>query len=64
MVEENRVFFSFGALSDDFSVQLKQQGYELKNKEKWDMAKEWCRKNGYKFKVITEDELRTDKSKP
>ena len=38
MMEENRVFFSFGALSDDFSVQLKQQGYELKNKEKWDKA--------------------------
>ena len=37
-MEENRVFFSFGALSDDFSVQLKQQGYELKNKEKWDRA--------------------------
>lgn len=28
-----------------------------KNKEKWDMAKEWCRKNDYKFKVITEEEL-------
>ena len=38
MMEENRAFFSFGALSDDFSVQLKQQGYELKNKEKWDKA--------------------------
>ena len=37
-MEENRVFFSFGALSEDFSVQLKQQGYELKNKEKWDKA--------------------------
>ena len=37
-MEENRVFFLFGALSDDFSVQLKQQGYELKNKEKWDKA--------------------------
>lgn len=37
-MEENRVFFSFGALSDDFSVQLKQQGYKLKNKEKWDKA--------------------------
>ena len=37
-MEENRVFFSFGALSDDFSVQLQQQGYELKNKEKWDKA--------------------------
>ena len=37
-MEENRAFFSFGALSDDFSVQLKQQGYELKNKEKWDKA--------------------------
>ena len=37
-MEENYVFFSFGALSDDFSVQLKCQGYELKNKEKWDKA--------------------------
>lgn len=37
-MEENRAFFSFGALSDDFSVQLKKQGYELKNKEKWDKA--------------------------
>ena len=37
-MEENRVFFSFGALSNDFSVQLKRQGYELKNKEKWDKA--------------------------
>lgn len=37
-MEENCAFFSFGALSDDFSVQLKQQGYELKNKEKWDKA--------------------------
>lgn len=38
MRTENKVFFSFGALSDDFSAQLKQQGYELKNKEKWDKA--------------------------
>ena len=37
-MEENYAFFSFGALSDDFSVQLKHQGYELKNKEKWDKA--------------------------
>lgn len=37
-MKENCVFFSFGALSNDFSVQLKQQGYELKNKEKWDKA--------------------------
>ena len=35
---ERKVSFSFGALSDDFSTQLKQQGYELKNKEKWDKA--------------------------
>ena len=28
-----------------------------KNKEKWDMAKEWCRKNDYHFKVVTEEEL-------
>ena len=37
-MEENHVFFSFGALSNDFSVQLRQQGYELKDKEKWDKA--------------------------
>ena len=30
---ESNVFFKFGALSDDFSTQLEQQGYELKNKE-------------------------------
>lgn len=35
---ESNVFFKFGALSDDFSTQLEQQGYELKNKEKWDKA--------------------------
>lgn len=28
-----------------------------KNHEKWTMAKEWCRANGYKFKVITQEEL-------
>lgn len=35
---KSKVYFSFGALSDDFSDQLKQQGYELKNKETWDKA--------------------------
>lgn len=30
--------FSFGALCPKFSTQLKQQGYELKNKETWDEA--------------------------
>lgn len=35
---ESKVYFSFGALSEDFSAQLKRQGYELKNKEKWDKA--------------------------
>lgn len=35
---ESKVYFSFGALSDDFSAQLKRQGYELENKEKWDKA--------------------------
>lgn len=38
IMAESNVFFKFGALSDDFSTQLKQQGYELKNKEKWDKA--------------------------
>lgn len=31
---ESKVYFLFGTLSNDFSVQLKRQGYELKNKEK------------------------------
>ena len=30
--------FLFGALCPKFSEQLKDQGYELKNKEKWDKA--------------------------
>lgn len=30
------LYFSFGALCPKFSEQLKDQGYELKNKEKWD----------------------------
>jgi len=28
-----------------------------KNKEKWDYARDWCRKNNYKFRVVTEEEL-------
>lgn len=28
-----------------------------KNHEKWTMAREWCRRYGYQFKVITEEEL-------
>jgi hypothetical protein len=28
-----------------------------KNKEKWDFARDWCRKHGYKFRVVTEEEL-------
>lgn len=35
---ENKVYFSFGALSDDFSTQLKKQGYELRNKQTWNKA--------------------------
>ena len=30
---ESNVFLKFGALSDDFSAQFKQQGYELKNRK-------------------------------
>ena len=30
------ISLSFGVLRPKFSTQLKQQGYELKNKEKWD----------------------------
>lgn len=35
---EGKVYFSFGALSDDFSTQLKKQGYELRNKQTWNKA--------------------------
>lgn len=35
---ENEFIFLFGALCPKFSEQLKDQGYELKNKEKWDKA--------------------------
>lgn len=37
-VEKMNLSFSFGALCPKFSTQLKQQGYELKNKETWDRA--------------------------
>lgn len=30
--------FSFGAMCPKFSEQLKEQGYDLKNKETWDKA--------------------------
>ena len=30
--------FSFGAMCPKFSEQLKEQGYELKNKETWNKA--------------------------
>ena len=29
-------YFSFGALSDKFSVQCERQGYKLNNADKWD----------------------------
>lgn len=28
-----------------------------KNKEKWEQARIWCKKNGYIFKLVTEEEL-------
>lgn len=34
----SKVSFVFGALSDDFSTQLKKQGYELRNKQTWNKA--------------------------
>lgn len=33
---KNEMFFRFGAMSPKFSEQCKEQGYELKNAEKWD----------------------------
>lgn len=37
-MKKSEVYFSFGALSDDFSTQLEKQGYQLKNKKTWDKA--------------------------
>lgn len=40
-MRKSEVYFSFGALSDDFSTQLEKQGYKLKNKktkEEWVVA--------------------------
>lgn len=34
----SKVSFVFGALSDEFSTQLKKQGYELRNKKTWNKA--------------------------
>lgn len=34
----SKVSFVFGALNDEFSTQLKKQGYELRNKQKWNKA--------------------------
>lgn len=34
----SKVSFVFGALSDEFSTQLKKQGYELRNKQTWNKA--------------------------
>lgn len=28
-----------------------------RNSEKWDSAREWCKKNGFEFKVVTEGEM-------
>jgi hypothetical protein len=28
-----------------------------KNHEKWTAARDWCRRNGFKFKVVTDIEL-------
>lgn len=38
----SKVSFVFGALSDEFSTQLKKQGYELRNKQTWNKAVRQC----------------------
>ena len=32
----NEMYFSFGALEDEFSEQCEEQGYKLNNADKWD----------------------------
>lgn len=31
----------------------------ITNKHKWDAAEEWCKKNGYEFKILTEKNIRS-----
>jgi hypothetical protein len=38
IMANSKVSFVFGALSDEFSTQLKKQGYELRNKQIWNKA--------------------------
>ena len=39
------------------STLLYEQTMYVNNQEKWKAAKEWCKKNGYTFAVLTEKEL-------
>lgn len=41
------------------STLLYEQVMYVNNQEKWAAAKEWCKKNGYIFAVLTEKELNT-----
>ena len=33
----------------------------VQNRAKWDAAEKWCKKRGYKFLILTEDELFNNK---
>lgn len=38
---------------------MKLDPVQYKNARKWKAALEWCKQNGYKFRVITEQHLKT-----
>jgi len=40
---------------------LKEQINFAINQSKWESARQWCNKNGYKFQIITEKELKPKK---
>ena len=41
------------------STMLYEQTMFINNQEKWAAAKDWCKKNGYQFAIITEKDLPT-----
>lgn len=50
---EIELFFRFGVLSQKFSEQCKEQGYELKNAEEWDRIVD-CTVELYIHNILTD----------
>lgn len=50
---QNEMFFRFGVMSPKFSEQCKEQGYEVKNAEKWDRLVD-CTVELYIHNILTD----------